>query len=161
MNDRNTTTTATRAIAALAVTASASVLCAGTGAAAPPVVDGFDVGFVDGSCGPGLDAATVLHVRFTDQTLPDGSIHHWIDLSGTLTNEATGTSVAIRAARRFTDSATGDSSVFRGLQGQFSGSGAGVLAHNSGWSDGALAHGRWDLTPSPSLPAEVCDYLFG
>jgi hypothetical protein len=35
------------------------------------------------------------------------------------------------------------------------------LIHNSGWSDGALEHGRWDVTPASALPAEVCAYLFG
>ena len=136
-----------------------SSLAVGTSAAAPPFVDGFDVEFIDGSCGPALDAVANLHVQFTDKLLPDGSVHHWIDLSGTLANDDT--VVTLHAARRFTDSSAGDSSIFRGLQGQFSASGAGVLIHNSGWSDGALEHGRWDVTPANALPAEVCAYLFG
>jgi hypothetical protein len=133
----------------------------GTSEAAPPMAEGFDVEFVDGSCGPGLDAVTNLHVQFTDKLLPDGSVHHWIDLSGTLSNESAGRFVTLHATRRFTDSAAGDSSIFRGLQGQFAAPGVGVLLHNSGWSDGALDHGRWDAAPAYALPPEVCSYLFG
>ena len=117
--------------------------------------------FVDGSCGDGLDAAAALHVQFTDNVMPDGSVHHWIDLRGTIANESAGRVVTLRAARRFTDSATGESSIFRGLQGQFSAPGAGVLVHNSGWSDGSIVHGRWDRTPTSAVPPEVCTYLFG
>ena len=62
-------------------------LAVGTSDAAPPMVEGFDVEFVDGSCGPGLDAVANLHVQFTDKLLPDGSVHHWIDLSGTIAND--------------------------------------------------------------------------
>ena len=156
----NTRTTA-RTIGAIAVlSALAPLLSPGTSNAAPPAVDGFDVAFVDDSCGPGMDAMTALHIQFTDNMLPDGSIHHWIDLSGTITNDADGRTVTIHAARRFTDSATGESSIFRGLLGQFSAAGAGVLTHDSGWSDGALIHGRWDGTPSNALPTSVCTYLF-
>jgi hypothetical protein len=129
--------------------------------AAPPAVDGFDVAFVDGSCGEGLDAMAALHVQFTDAVMPDGSVHHWIDLRGTIANEGAGRVVTLHAARRFTDSSTGESSTFRGLQGQFSAAGAGVLTHTSGWSDGSLVHGRWDHTPASALPLEVCAHLFG
>ena len=136
-------------------------LWAGTSQAAPPLVDGFDVEFVDPSCGPGLDAVVNLHVQFTDKLLPDGSVHHWLDLSGTLVNEDNGRYVTLHAARRFTDAPSGDSSIFRGLQGQFSAPGAGVLLHNSGWSDDVIARGRWDATPVDELPPAVCAYLFG
>lgn len=154
--------TTARTIGAIAVlSALAPFLSTGTTDAAPPAVDGFDVAFVDDSCGPGMDAMTALHVQFSDNVLPDGSSHHWIDLTGTITNDANGNIVNIHAARRFTDSATGDSSIFRGLLGQFSAAGAGVLAHVSGWSDGAVTQGRWDGTPSNALPAQVCTYLFG
>jgi hypothetical protein len=138
-----------------------SSLAVGTSEAAPPLVEGFDVEFVDGSCGPGLDAVANLHVQFTDKLLPDGSVHHWIELSGTLTNENAGRFVTLHAARRFTDSAAGDLSIFRGLQGQFAAPGVGVLMHNSGWSDGALDRGRWDGEPAYALPPAVCSYLFG
>jgi hypothetical protein len=149
------------AIAAIAAGAALTpVLCAGTSLAAPPSVVGFDVAFVDDSCGSGLAAMVALHVQFTDNVLPDGSVHHWIDLSGDFTNEAGDRVVSFHAARRFTDSATGESSVFRGLQAQFSAAGVGVLAHTSGWSDGALVHGRWDATPTSALPPAVCTYLF-
>jgi len=134
---------------------------AGASSAASPAVEAFDVAFVDSSCGEGLDAAASLHVQFTDNLMPDGSVHHWIDLSGTLANESAGRVVTLHAARRFTDSPTGESSIFRGLQGQFAAAGGGVLIHNSGWSDGSVVNGRWDHTPTSALPPEVCAYLFG
>lgn len=139
----------------------APLVYASASSAAPPAVDGFDVAFVDGSCGEGLDAMAALHVQFTDNLMPDGSVHHWIDLRGTITNEGAGRLVTLHAVRRFTDSSTGESSNFRGLQGQFSAAGAGVLTHTSGWSDGSIAHGRWDHMPASALPPEVCTYLFG
>ena len=141
------------------LSAAGSSLAVGTSEATPPMVEGFDVEFVDGSCGPGLDAVANLHVQFTDKLLPDGSVHHWLDLSGTIANADT--VVTLHATRRFTDSPAGDSSIFRGLQGQFSARGAGVLIHNSGWSDDMLTRGRWDMTPTDELPPPVCDYLFG
>ena len=146
------------AVAALSVLV--PLLAAGSSSAAPPAVDGFDVTFVDDSCGPGLNGMTALHVRFTDDVMPDGSIHHWLDLSGTITNEAAGSVVTVHAARRFTDSATGETSIFRGLLGQFSAAGVGVLVHAGGWSDGAITLGRWDGTPTNALPPQVCSYLF-
>ena len=139
----------------------APLVYATAGSAAPPAVETFDVSFVDSSCGEGSDAATTLHVQFTDNLMPDGSVHHWLDLSGTLTNDADGRVVTVHAARRFTDSPTGESSIFRGLQGQFSAAGVGVLVHTSGWSDDVIVHGRWDHTPTDELPPEVCAYLFG
>jgi hypothetical protein len=139
----------------------APLVYATASSATSPAVDAFDVSFVDSSCGEGLDAATTLHVQFTDKLMPDGSLHHWLDLSGTLTNEANGRVVTVHAARRFTDSSTSGSSIFRGLQGQFSAAGGGVLVHTSGWSDDVVVHGRWDHTPTDELPPEVCAYLFG
>jgi hypothetical protein len=156
----NILTTAIRAGAIGAVVTIGQALVPGSAVAEPPAVDAFDVAFVDATCGEGLDADTHLHVRFTDNVLPDGSLHHWLDLRGTLANDANGRVVTVHAARRFTD-ATDGSSVFRGLQADFSGPGAGVLAHNSGWSDGVIDRGRWDLAPTDSLPAAVCSYLFG
>jgi len=152
----------TQALAgATVLVAAGAIVPLGSAAAAPPAVDSFDVEFVDDSCGPGLDALTNLHVQFTDKVLPDGSLHHWLDLSGTLVNPADGLTVTVHAARRFTDSQLGESSVFRGLQGQFSAAGVGVLMHTSGWSDDVTSHGRWDGVPTNALPASVCDYLFG
>jgi hypothetical protein len=155
-----TTSRIAGAIGAVAAGAAiASALSTGAAFAAPPVVDAFDVEFVDPSCGPGLDAVVALHVRFSDQLLPDGSLHHWIDLDGTVT--AGDRVVTLHAARRFTDSATGDSSIFRGLQGQFGAAGAGVLMQTSGWSDDVDFLGRWDGVPTDALPPAVCAYLFG
>ena len=153
----------TRKIAGVAALAAAGVSLSGHAvSASPPAVEAFDVEFVDGSCGPGLDASVSLHVQFTDKLLPDGSVHHWLDLRGTLVNEADGTTVTLHAARRFTDAPTGDSSIFRGLQAQFSAvGGGGVLAHTSGWSDDVVFLGRWDVIPTDELTPEVCDYLFG
>jgi hypothetical protein len=152
----------TRRLAGAAALATVgSTLCAGVSAAAPPAVDGFDVEFVDPSCGPGLDAVVNLHVEFTDKFLPDGGNHHWINLDGSIRNDANDRAVTLHAARRFTDSPTGDSSIFRGLQSQFSAPGEGVLFHTSGWSDDVVTHGRWDAAPQDGLPQAVCDYLFG
>ena len=144
-----------------ALAAVGAAMSVGSVAAAPPLVDAFDVAFVDSSCGDGLDAEAQLHVQFTDKLLPDGSVHHWLDLSGTLTNPDNGRFVTLHAARRFTDSPTGDSSTFRGLQGQFAAPGVGPLVHNSGWSDDVISLGRWDMTPTNELAPSVCDYLFG
>ena len=151
-----------RTIAGLGLVAAVvGPLSAGTAAAAPPMVAAFDVEFIDGSCGPELDAVVSLHVRFTDKLLPDGSLHHWLDLSGTIANDSAGKVVSLHATRRFTDSADGQSSNFSGLQSQFSAPGVGVLTHISGWSDDMLTRGRWDMTPTDELPPPVCDYLFG
>jgi hypothetical protein len=147
---------------ALAVTA-----LTGTGSAAwaaPPEVDSFSVSFSDPSCGGGLEVLTELSLRFTDKRRPDGTLHHWIDLRGTLTvGERV---VRVHATRRYRDDEAQNTSVFSGLQGQFSAPGEGVLDHNAGRAvgpyDASIATyartGRWD-GPSDLLPAEVCDYL--
>lgn len=82
--------------------------------------------------------------------------HHWLDLRGTIANESAGKVVTLHPARRFTDSPSGESSIFRGLQGQFSAAGVGDLEHTSGWSDDVIERGRWDHTPTDALPAVVC-----
>lgn len=152
----------THKIAATAALAVVGVsFAAGISSAAPPAVDQFDVQFVDPSCGPGMDAATTLHVRFIDKQLPDGGVHHWLDLDGAIHNDAAGKVVTVHAARRFTDSPTGDSSTFRGLMIEFSAADGGVLFHASGFNDGALVHGRWDISTADGLPSAVCEYLFG
>ena len=145
-------TTATLAFAA-------TVLAATSADAEPPAVEAFDVAFVDGSCGEGLDAHTTLHVQFTDKLLPDGSVHHWVDLRGVLVNQANDRYVTVLSSRRFTDAADG-SSAFSGLQSTFNAPGAGVLFHTSGRSDEIATRGHWDAAPDNALPAPVCDYLF-
>jgi len=50
-------------------------------------------------------------VQFPDKMLPDGSIQHRLDLSGTILNASRGKTVTVHEARRFTDSPTGDGSL--------------------------------------------------
>jgi hypothetical protein len=66
--------------------------------------------------GPGASTVSVAAVsnrtytvQFTDNLMPDGSVHHWLDLSGTIANDGAGRVVTVHAARRFTDSASGES----------------------------------------------------
>ena len=125
------------------------------------MVDGFDVEFVDGSCGPGLDAVVNLHVRFTDKLLPDGSLHHWLDLSGTITNHSAGKvrliarhSALHRLGRRAIEHLQRPAEPVQRSRRR-------RPTHISGWSDDMLTHGRWDTTPTDELPPAVCYYLFG
>jgi hypothetical protein len=132
--------------------------------AAPPVVEEFDVVFPEPSCG-GEPLTARLNVRFTDKARPDGTVHHFIDLRGTISDDETGEIVTLRAARRFLDGPD-DQSRFAGLQSRFSHPGGGVLHLNAGWSAGALTapmaewatHGRWDGL-NDVLPPSVCTAL--
>ena len=154
---------ATSAAAALMLVASPSAF------ATPPSVEAFDVSFPETSCTNVTDDIIArLSVRFTDNRQPDGTVHHWIDLSGTITNEVTGDQVRLRATRRFFDNEPDDQSRFAGLQSRFSAHRHGVLQLNAGWASGALSEsvvdyatrGRWDGIEA-ALPTSVCRVLAG
>jgi hypothetical protein len=164
--DRQTITLG-RAVKALALAlalATASPVLLLPAQAAPPAVEEFDVVFPETSCG-GEALTAQLHVRFTDKEQPDGTVHHFIDLHGTISDDRTGEHVTLRAARRFFDGPD-DQSRFAGLQSRFAQPGAGVLHLNAGWSAGALtapmaewaARGRWDGLDDV-LPPSVCTAL--
>lgn len=161
-----------RVLALTAATiAAAGFLAAGAlpASAAPPSAESFDVAFGDASC-TNVAASVVsrLHVRFMDKEQPDGTVHHWIDIVGTITNEETGEYVRLRATRRFFDNAPDDQARFAGLQSTFSAPRHGVLQLNAGWARGALSEsvatyatrGRWDGI-AEGLPPSVCAVLAG
>ena len=155
--------------AATGAVASSMLVASPPAAATPRTVQSFDVAFGDASCAAVADRVVArLSVRFTDKEQPDGSVHHWIDLAGTITNETTGDQVRLRATRRFFDDEADDQTRFSGLQSRFSAPGHGVLQLNAGWASGALSEsiadyttrGRWDGIES-ALPSSVCEVLAG
>lgn len=155
--------------AATIAAAGLGLVGSGPAAAEPPRVESFDVVFEDGSCANVEDVVVArLHVRFSDKEQPDGTLHHWLDLAGTITNDASGDYVRFRATRRFFDDEPDDQTRFAGLQSAFSAPGRGMLQLNAGWASGALSEsiatyttrGRWDGIAA-GLPGSVCAVLAG
>ncbi len=156
---------------AMAATVAAAAVLTGASAvaAAPPEVEKFSVSFPDTCTGSTDELRTDLMIRRTVKTLPDGTVHYFLDINGTLTNLETGTVVRIHAARRFTDDAANDRSRFSGLQVRFSAGGTGVLHLNAGRAAGPLSvplsewtdfDGRWDGLAGGLAPS-VCEVLVG
>jgi hypothetical protein len=154
-----------------AATAASGVvlLSASAATAAPPEVVEFPVSFPDTCAGSPDQIRNDLVVRRAVKTLPDGTVHYFLDVKGTVTNVNTGSAVRVHAARRFTDDAASDASRFAGLQVRFSTGGHGVLHMNAGRASGPLSQplsdwtgfeGRWDGLAA-GLPPSVCRVLVG
>lgn len=158
----------TTAVAATAA-GTAALLGASTALAAPPDVTPISVTFVEHCPGSTDPIVNDLEGRRTVKTMPNGDVHYFLDLHGTVTNEVTGTVVRVRAARRFTDDEANNASTFAGLQVRFSSGGSGVLHLNAGRATGPLSEvmtqwtdfqGRWDGLAA-GLPPSVCRVLVG
>ena len=151
--------------AVLATSASSLV---GPASAGPPVVEEFEVAFPELGC-PDVPEPLLasLQIRITDNEQPDGTVHHGLDITGTITNVTSGDSVRLHATRRFFDDPAADQTRFAGLQNRFSAPGHGVLHLNAGWAAGALSEsmvdhalrGRWDGLDASGLPPSVCEVL--
>ena len=151
-----------------AVLATSASTLVGSASAGPPVVEQFEVTFPESGCPDVRDPLLArLQIRITDQQQPDGTVHHGLDITGTITNVTSGDSVRLHATRRFFDNPTADRTRFAGLQNRFSAPGHGVLHLNAGWAAGALSEsmvdyalrGRWDGLDVSGLPPSVCEVL--
>lgn len=159
----------TSTAAAAAVSCAALLLCAPPVAAGPPDVVEIPVSFPEfcpGSTEPVINDVTI---RRSVKTLPDGTVHYFLNISGTVTSIETGNVVRAYAVRRFTDDEANDASRFAGLQVRFSTGGLGVLHLNAGRAAGPLSKpltewtdfdGRWDGLAG-TLPTSVCEALVG
>jgi hypothetical protein len=138
-------------------------------AAAPPDVLEFPVTFREYCPGSAEPVINELVIRRSVKTLPDGRVHYFLNVSGTVTSVETRNVVRAHGVRRFTDDEANHVTRFAGVQVRFSAGGAGVLHLNAGRAAGPLSQpmnewtdfdGRWDGI-GVGLPASVCEVLVG
>ena len=161
--------TVVRTTATAASVACAALFCAQPASAAPPDVVEFPVSFPEFCPGSTEPVINDVVIRRSVKALPDGTVHYFLNISGTVTSVETGNVVRAHAVRRFTDDEANDRTRFRGVQVRFSTGRAGVLHLNAGRATGPLSEpmaawtdldGRWDGL-FLALPASVCEALVG